>query len=48
MVAGRPVLIEGGLERWAAREWTLDSLKEKAGNNRVYIRTNTNCDDYKV
>ena len=36
------------MEHWSAREWTLDSLKEKAGHNRVYIRTKTNCDEYKV
>ena len=42
------MLIERALEHWSAREWTLDSLKEKAGHNRVYIRTKTNCDEYKV
>ena len=42
------MVIEGAFEHWPARKWSLDSLKAKAGDNKVYIRTNTNCDDYKV
>ena len=32
----------------AAMNWTLDVLKEKAGENNVHVRRNTNVEDYKV
>ena len=45
---GVPLVIEGATEHWAARHWSLDSLKQRVGTNEVFVRTNTNCSDYKV
>ena len=45
---GVPLVIEGATEHWAARHWSLDSLKQRVGPNEVFVRTNTNCSDYKV
>lgn len=47
-IAGAPVVIEGAIDHWPANEWTLDSLCKRVGQNDVYIRSNTNCHDYRV
>lgn len=41
-------MIEGALENSPARQWTLESLTEKVGDNQVHVRANTNCEDYRV
>ena len=45
---GRPVVVEGGIEHWPAREWTLENLCERVGSNKVNVRVNTDCEEYKV
>ena len=42
------MVIEGALENWPATNWTLESLKEKVGENEVNVRVNTNCEEYRV
>lgn len=31
-----------------ALQWTLSSLRAAAGDNEVFVRRDTNCDDYKL
>ena len=47
-IVGIPVVIEGAVDHWPAKQWTLDSLCQHVGQNEVYVRTNTNCHDYRV
>lgn len=48
MSVGIPVIITDATEHWPAREWTLDSLCEKVGQNEVCVRGQTNEHNYKV
>ena len=48
ITVGTPLVIEGALENWPARNWTLQSLKERVGTNEVNVRVNTNCEEYRV
>lgn len=43
-----PVIIENYLSTWPAFNWTLDSVKKKAGHRDVFVRRNTDSDDYKL
>lgn len=45
---GRPVIINGVIEQWPAKSWTLDKLQEKAGDAIVHVRINTDCAQYKL
>ena len=45
---GRPLVISGFARSWPAMRWTLESLKERVGENIINVRRNTNADDYKV
>lgn len=45
---GKPVIIEDAIDSWPAREWTLESLSERVGQNVVHIRHNTNCEEYRM
>lgn len=42
----KPVIIENFAKNWPCMEWTLSSLKEKAGDNFVHVRRNTLSDNY--
>ncbi|XP_038059809.1 bifunctional peptidase and arginyl-hydroxylase JMJD5-like [Patiria miniata] len=43
-----PVIITDVASKWPAAGWTLESLKERAGHNKAFIRQNTSKEDYKV
>ena len=45
---GKPVVIENYAAEWPALSWTWEGLREKAGENMVHVRRNTNREDYKV
>ena len=46
--AEKPVVFEGYAKSWPAIGWTLERLKERAGQNTVYVRRKTDIEDYKV
>lgn len=48
MAPGVPVIIEGAFTHWKANEWTLESLKAKAGNAKVHVRRNTQSEEYRL
>ena len=48
VVAGTPVIIEDGVEKLPAKDWTLQSLCQRVGPNEVFVRTNTNVEEYRV
>lgn len=47
-IPGVPVIIEGAFKHWKANEWTLESLKEKAGHCEVHVRRNTQSEEYRL
>ena len=42
-----PVVIEGGTDSWPAREWTLETLMDRVGENEVAVREGTDSGDYR-
>jgi len=44
----QPVIIENYIDTWPARCWTLQDLKEKAGNNEVFVRRKTALESYRA
>jgi len=44
----KPVIITDATDGWPARQWTIPSLVEKVGGNDVWIRGNTNRENYRV
>jgi len=46
--AEKPVLIKNYTKEWKALNWTLESMKEKAGHNEVFVRRNTAQESYKI
>ena len=47
-IVALPVLIKGACNDWPAMEWNLDNLKDRVGDNKVYVRTNTQAHEYHV
>ncbi|XP_022104468.1 lysine-specific demethylase 8-like isoform X2 [Acanthaster planci] len=45
---GTPVIITDVASHWQAASWTLQSLKERAGHNKAFIRQNTSKQNYKI
>ncbi|XP_064629120.1 lysine-specific demethylase 8-like [Lineus longissimus] len=45
---GQPVIIEGAVEHWPAKHWTLDNLCQRVGSNQCLVRGNTNREDYRL
>jgi hypothetical protein len=43
----RPVVICGATDDWKAREWTIEGLVERVGQNQVWIRGKTNSQEYR-
>jgi len=43
----RPLVITDLTASWPARDWTLLSLRERVGDNEVFIRGGTDKEDYK-
>lgn len=43
----KPVIITGETDQWPAREWTLENLRERVGENQVWIRGKTDRDSYR-
>jgi len=48
LLKGIPVVIEKCVSQWPAASWTLNSIKEKAGHRQVFVRRNTNKEEYKL
>ncbi len=48
VIPGLPLIIEEETVDWPARSWSLETLCDKVGKNTVHVRSNTNCEDYKV
>lgn len=44
----KPVVITGVTDGWPCRQWTIESLMERVGDNKVFIRGKTNQEDYRV
>lgn len=44
----KPLILTGYAKNWPAFNWTLQNLKEIAGENTINVRRNTNIEDYKV
>eukprot|EP00092_Neocalanus_flemingeri_P006015 GFUD01006481.1.p1 GENE.GFUD01006481.1~~GFUD01006481.1.p1 ORF type:complete len:356 (-),score=94.78 GFUD01006481.1:45-1112(-) len=47
-VPAKPVIITDATEDWPARNWTIDNLVERVGDNEVWVRGKTNVEDYRV
>lgn len=45
---GVPVIIEGAFAHWNALTWTLEYLKERVGENTVFVRKGTQSEDYRL
>ncbi|XP_033632066.1 bifunctional peptidase and arginyl-hydroxylase JMJD5-like [Asterias rubens] len=43
-----PVIITDVASSWPAASWSLESIKERAGHNKAFIRQNTSKQDYKI
>ena len=39
----RPVVITGATDGWPAREWTIDNLVERVGDNQVVLQSHHDC-----
>jgi len=44
----KPVVITGATDQWPARAWTIENLVQRVGNNKVYIRGQTNQEGYRL
>jgi len=44
----KPVIITDATDDWPARNWTIPSLIERVGENQVWVRGQTNKEDYRV
>ena len=44
----KPVIITGTTDNWPARQWTVENLMARVGENKVWIRGKTDKHDYKV
>jgi len=44
----KPVIITDATDDWGARNWTIPSLIDRVGENQVWVRGQTNKDDYRV
>ena len=42
------MVIAGAIDKWPAKEWTLENLCDRVGSNKVNVRVNTDCQEYKV
>lgn len=43
----KPVVITGMTQNWKCRQWTINNLMERVGDNEVLIRGKTNLEDYR-
>ena len=43
----KPVVITGMTQNWKCRQWTINNLMERVGENEVLIRGKTNLEDYR-
>ena len=43
-----PVIICEATDDWPCRKWTIESLVEKVGTNKVFVRGKTNQEEYRV
>ncbi len=43
----RPVVITGATDAWPARDWTVEGLVERVGQNKVWVRGKTNSQEYR-
>lgn len=44
----KPVIITNGTDDWPARQWTIESLMARVGDNEVFVRCQTNKAEYQV
>lgn len=44
----KPVIITGMTENWPCRQWTIEGLMKRVGDNQVLIRGKTDKEDYKL
>jgi len=43
-----PVILTDMTENWPARQWTIEGLVDKVGENEVWVRGKTNQEDYRT
>jgi len=43
-----PVILTDMTETWPARDWTIEGLRDRVGDNKVWVRGQTNKKDYRT